>query len=212
MLLEVACIVWEKQKEQFPLLAATSADLPDNNSSVAVKIPRSAHGQGACSPTCAVFSNIEPFDESFLAPTGALYVSMCHFRSSLTLLFSLIPTPQCHNSRSKSLKHHQRSSQNKYHILERTHVPRRPCFNVAGLGEKFDKREVLYHLYLQPIRSATNCQKFYIKMRNLKVLKSGCSFKVLECQILLGKILRPFLISLKSSSHTAKQADLSKIF
>ena len=34
----------EEQKEQFPLLAATFADLPDNNSSVAVKIPRPAHG------------------------------------------------------------------------------------------------------------------------------------------------------------------------
>ena len=83
-----------------------------------------------------------------------------------------------------------------------------------GSVKKFDKREGLYHLYLQPIRSANQLSKvlYCIKMRNMKVLKSGRSFKVLECQIILGQILRPFLISFKGLYPITKQADLSIIF
>ena len=102
-----------------------------------------------------------------------------------------------------------------YHILKRTQYPcpQTSLFHFGGARSKSLIKGRCYIIYIcSPLDPPTNCQKFYIKMRNLKVLKSGCSFKVLECQILLGQILRPFLISFKGLYPITKQANLSIIF
>ena len=46
---------------------------------------------------------------------------------------SVQPTPQCHNSRSKSLQNDQCNSAqfNNYHMAKRTHVPERTCSNIS---------------------------------------------------------------------------------
>ena len=45
--------------------------------------------------------------DSLLAPTGALYVMMCHFWSKSAFSFSLSPTPGHHNNHPKSPQYYQ---------------------------------------------------------------------------------------------------------